>query len=185
VGEPWNSVAVRTRVGNVVTTSAQLDPGHPEKVLMVRRRFAEEREEEHLRLIAALSAACAFCQEASNRPVLARVMAQRRYVNVEAATLEAGLGGAPAASSPFASGTGCLTIFHRDDANEPCARKAGWVLANLRRAGLLPPTTTAGPELGRRVFRADLYDRALEFAESPSPTQTNETESHDTQLLPA
>src|SRR6266850_6607819 len=41
VGEPWNSVAVQTRAGWCVTTSAELDPGHPEKVLMVRRDFAE------------------------------------------------------------------------------------------------------------------------------------------------
>src|SRR5262249_5884174 len=35
VGEPRNSVAVQSRVGCVAATSAELDPGHAEKVLMV------------------------------------------------------------------------------------------------------------------------------------------------------
>jgi len=184
VGEPWNSVAVRTRVGSVVTTSAQLDPGHPEKVLMVRRRFSEDRDGEHLRLIAALLEACEFCQRPANRRDVARVLSHRRYVNVEAAVLEAGLNGTPDPASHAAPGFGGeFTIFHRDDANEPCARKAGWVISNLRRSGLLPPTQVLAPELGRRVFRADIFDRALEFSASqPNPA---ETESHDTQLVPA
>jgi ABC-type nitrate/sulfonate/bicarbonate transport system substrate-binding protein len=54
VGEPWNSVAVRAGEGCVVAVSAELDPLHPEKVLMVRRDFAERHAPEHLALIAAL-----------------------------------------------------------------------------------------------------------------------------------
>ena len=37
VGEPWNSVAIRAGEGSVVAISAELDPYHPEKVLMVRQ----------------------------------------------------------------------------------------------------------------------------------------------------
>jgi ABC-type nitrate/sulfonate/bicarbonate transport system substrate-binding protein len=44
VGEPWNSLAVMRRAGWCVATSAELAPLHPEKVLIVRRDFAEERE---------------------------------------------------------------------------------------------------------------------------------------------
>ena len=42
-GEPWNALSVLARVGWVVATSADLAPLHPEKVLMVRRDFAESR----------------------------------------------------------------------------------------------------------------------------------------------
>jgi ABC-type nitrate/sulfonate/bicarbonate transport system substrate-binding protein len=53
VGEPWNSLAVMSRTGWVTATSAELEPRHPEKVLMLRRDFAEQHEPEHLALIAA------------------------------------------------------------------------------------------------------------------------------------
>src|SRR5438552_12946031 len=48
VGEPWNSVAVQSRAGWCIATSAELEPGHPEKVLMVRNDFAEKCAHEHL-----------------------------------------------------------------------------------------------------------------------------------------
>src|ERR1019366_4359180 len=46
VGEPWNSVAVQSRVGWIAATSSELDSQHPEKVLMVRGDFAAKRSEE-------------------------------------------------------------------------------------------------------------------------------------------
>ena len=54
VGEPWNSMAVHAKAGWIAATSADLDPGHPEKILMVRTDFALKRNDEHLALIAAL-----------------------------------------------------------------------------------------------------------------------------------
>ena len=47
-GEPWNSVAVQARVGWCVAASAELAPGPPEKVLMVRQDFAGQCDELHL-----------------------------------------------------------------------------------------------------------------------------------------
>ena len=66
-GEPWNSVAVQSRAGWCVAASAELAPCHPEKVLMVRRDFAEKRESEHLALAAALLDACEFCDAPENQ----------------------------------------------------------------------------------------------------------------------
>src|SRR5258708_4557039 len=67
VGEPWNSLAVLSRTGWCVATSEELAPGHPEKVLMVPREFAERSEREHLALIAALMESCRFCSLPENR----------------------------------------------------------------------------------------------------------------------
>jgi ABC-type nitrate/sulfonate/bicarbonate transport system substrate-binding protein len=50
-----------SRTGWVVATGAELEPRHPEKVLMLRRDFAEQHEAEHLALIAALVEAGHFC----------------------------------------------------------------------------------------------------------------------------
>ena len=63
-GIPWP--CSRAPAG-VVAASAELGPGHPEKVLMVRRDFAEKRDEEHVALVAALLEACEFC-DAAGKP---------------------------------------------------------------------------------------------------------------------
>src|SRR5207244_1486446 len=61
VGEPWNSLAVRVGLGWCVGWSAALAPDEPEKVLMVRRTFAEKYPAQHAALVAALAEACAWC----------------------------------------------------------------------------------------------------------------------------
>ena len=54
VAEPWNSAAALSNNGWVAATTSEIEPQHPEKVLLVLQDFAEKREEEHLRMIAAL-----------------------------------------------------------------------------------------------------------------------------------
>ena len=92
-GEPWNSVAVQAQVGWTIATSAELDPGHPEKVLMTRADFAEKRHVEHLRLIVALLEACEFCQATGNRDEVLRTLARPEYVGVPEVVLRHGLDG--------------------------------------------------------------------------------------------
>jgi len=42
-------------------TTSEIEPNHPEKALLVLQEFAERREDEHLRLLAALIEASRFC----------------------------------------------------------------------------------------------------------------------------
>jgi len=178
VGEPWNSLAVRAGDGCVVATSAELDPDHPEKVLMARRSMVEQRQEEHLALAAALLEACAYCDLPENHATIAEVLAQSRHVNVPPQILRAGLTGNIASTRSQERVIPNFCVFHRNDANEPSADKAGWVLRNLRAsAGLQDPSLINAP-LGRRIFRADLYARVAslrsEFSEAANTEITNE-----------
>jgi ABC-type nitrate/sulfonate/bicarbonate transport system substrate-binding protein len=172
VGEPWNSVAVQSRVGWCVATSAELAPGHPEKVLMVRRDFAEKRAEEHTALLAALIEACAVCDEPENHAYLAATLSRPEYVGAPEPALRRGFRG------EFDLGTGRLrtvqdfTIFHRQDANEPSAAKSAWVLQQMREVitGLEPSSFNAA--LGRRIFRADLFEKAVRLRASVHEAKT-------------
>ena len=154
-GEPWSSVAVQAGVGVCITTSALLAPLHPEKILMVRKDFAEKRAEEHERLIAALIEACFICDEPSNRRALCELLAQPRFVNAPAECLEPDLLGPFGPESGLQSLHG-LNIFSRCRANEPSAAKAAWLTGRLfeflrwtvRPAGL------------SHVFRPDIFRRA-------------------------
>jgi ABC-type nitrate/sulfonate/bicarbonate transport system substrate-binding protein len=160
-GEPWNSVAVKARTGWCVAASAQLDPGHPEKVLMVRREFAEKRADEHVALVAALLQACAFCAAPENHEHIAATLARAEYVGVPANILKHGLGGHFAFGSGEPSSMSNFCIFHGGGANEPSGEKTAWALELVRASGLCSETSALDFKLGRRVFRPDIFDQAF------------------------
>jgi len=161
VGEPWNSVAVQSSAGWCVAASAELAPGHPEKVLMTRRDFAEKRASEHLALVAAILEACAFCQAPANHSHVVATLARPDYLGVPQQALEPGLRG----ELDFGRGNSRrvleFNIFHGTDANEPSLEKAAWVLRHLRETRRVGEVTVLNASLGRRVFRADLFQQAL------------------------
>jgi ABC-type nitrate/sulfonate/bicarbonate transport system substrate-binding protein len=166
VGEPWNSVAVQSRAGWVVATSAELAPNHLEKILMVRREFAERRDEEHLALIAALLEACKFCDAPENRSEIVALLARPEYVGTPAATLRPAFDG----KLDFGHGQSRLVadfnVFHRDHANDPSAEKAAWVIRHLRNSGLCKESSGLGSALGRQIFRADIFQEAVRLGNS-------------------
>jgi ABC-type nitrate/sulfonate/bicarbonate transport system substrate-binding protein len=168
VDEPWNSVAVQAGVGLCVATSLQLTPLHPEKVLMVREKFACERADEHRRLIAALLDASDFCDRPWNRKALATLLADSRFVDASKECLLPGFVG------PFGSwdgrnqhpvGTG---IFSRFAACELQPEKIDWI---ARQLSLSPP---AGYRLvqnhlasfARLVYRRDIFRCAEKLAKA-------------------
>jgi ABC-type nitrate/sulfonate/bicarbonate transport system substrate-binding protein len=57
-------------------------PRTPEKVLLVLEQFAEQREDEHIALVAALAEASIYCEAPANRPALARMLSDSRYLDV-------------------------------------------------------------------------------------------------------
>ena len=156
IGEPWNSVAVQAGVGVCVATSAQLAPLHPEKVLVVRREFAEKRAEEHESLIAALLEACAFCDQQSNRNQLCDLLALPQYVNAPIECFEASLLGPVGVGNNTIESLCGLNIFHRYRANDPTASKAAWITGRLYEF----LRWDARPNAIDDVFRRDIFLRA-------------------------
>jgi ABC-type nitrate/sulfonate/bicarbonate transport system substrate-binding protein len=182
VGEPWNSVAAKVRAGWTVTASAELDPGHPEKVLMVRQDFAEQRAEEHVALVSALLAACEFCQAPENRNETISILSRPEYVGVSSEALRPGFEG----RFDFGCGTTRsvpeFNVFYGREANEPSVEKAAWVIRRLHESGLC-----GGPQLnfslGKQVFRADIFEKAAAGGETsnfkfqtPGKLQTSNSE---------
>ena len=184
-GEPWNSVAVQSRAGWCPAVSAELAPGHPEKVLMVRREFAEKRAGQHLALVAALLEACEFCDAPDNRERIIATLAQPAYVNVPASSLRRGF------SAEFDFGHGEVrhipnfNVFHRHHANEPSADKAAWVLQRLRSSGLGVDSPALNGALGRRVFRTDIFDQAVRIRNSTTNLNHETQTRSENKLVPA
>lgn len=151
VGAPWNSVAALAGFGWCVASSHDITPLHPEKVLMVRREFAETRGAEHGRLIAALMEACRFCDAEKNRERIIETLGEPQYVNAPVSALREGceftLGHATAAGG--------------DSGNKPSADKGAWVLGQLRECGLLPASTALDEGLVSAIFREDIFENAI------------------------
>ena len=182
-GEPWNSVAVQAKAGWCAAVSSELDPGHPEKVLMVKRSFAEQRQGEHLALVAALIEACEYCDAPTHRDHVIEVLARPEHVGASVTALRCGITG------EFDFGHGIkrfvqdLTLFHDRHANEPSSDKAGWVLQRMRTSSLCKEPSELNFALGRRVFRADLFEQALNLRNATSIQHETEPKL-ESELLP-
>ena len=138
-GEPWNSAAVTSGQGWVVATTAELNPRHVEKVLLLNEATARERSESTSRLLLALREACAWCDEMKNRPQVADILHESGHFSTDLVTLRSSLVG------PFNDGAGHTSSsenfhhFHRHETNTPTAEKALWLLRGLRRHGVVVP----------------------------------------------
>jgi ABC-type nitrate/sulfonate/bicarbonate transport system substrate-binding protein len=183
-GEPWNSVAVQSRAGWCAAVSAELEPGHPEKVLLVKSSFASERAAEHLALVAALIEACEFCDDPAHHERVVATLARPEFVGAGAAALRCGLGGTFDFGNGVTRIVNDFTVFHRYDANEPSGDKAAWVLQRMRASGLCRNPDELNFALGRRVFRADLFEKALRLRNATLTTHENESKI-ETELVPA
>jgi ABC-type nitrate/sulfonate/bicarbonate transport system substrate-binding protein len=159
VAEPWNSAAALNHTGWISSTTSQIEPSHPEKVLLVLQEFAEKREEEHLALIAALMEASEFCDVPENRPELARMLAQPAYFDVSPRLLANALVG------PFDSGRerraiDDFVIYDAGTAGAPTREKGKWVFDLVRSLGGREANPALRSEIVSRVFRQDIFNKA-------------------------
>jgi ABC-type nitrate/sulfonate/bicarbonate transport system substrate-binding protein len=176
VGEPWNSVAVRSGSGWVVTTSGEIDQNHPEKVLMVRSDFAATRDAEHTALISALAEACAYCDSSANRAEIAAILARAEYVDASEEAIGAGLNGSFHFGHKKAATLEEFCIFHRAGANEPTLARAAWTLDLVRASQACAEPSALNQHLARKVFRSDIYQRATEAQFSASDPYDHENQ---------
>jgi len=93
VGAPWSSVAVAAGAGCVITTAGHIWQRPPEKVLGLRRDWAESHPELLQALVRAVLRASAWCDDAGNQRELATLLAGPRFVGVPAELLLESLSG--------------------------------------------------------------------------------------------
>lgn len=189
VAEPWNSVAVESGAGWIAATSAQIAPGQPEKVLLVLEEFVDRHPEEHLALISALVEASIYCELPANRPALASMLSQSRYLDVPVAVLEKSLIG------PLDTGSGTLAAddlitYHCDGANIPDRAKGRRVFNDVRAHPAARQCRALRPDVIGRIFREDIYHSAVELT-GPRETKpgtprskTNESGAAEPPILP-
>ncbi|MBZ9775736.1 CmpA/NrtA family ABC transporter substrate-binding protein [Mesorhizobium sp. CO1-1-8] len=160
VGEPWNSAAVAAGTGHIVTVKARIWRNSPEKVIGVRKAWADENPEALAALLRALHHSARWCQDPANHGELAAVMAQPGFLGLPQAVqmpiltghLRLG-GGAERTIDDF------FLPFDKA-ANFPWKSHALWFYTQMVRWGHVAHT----PEnlaIARDCYRPDLYRSAL------------------------
>jgi ABC-type nitrate/sulfonate/bicarbonate transport system substrate-binding protein len=161
VGEPWNSVAVQARAGWIAAVSSELDPLHPEKVLMVRSDFAARRPDEHAALIAALLEACEYCARPENHLAVAATLARPEYVGVPEAAIRRGIDGDMDFGHGVERKVSDFCIFRQPGANEPSGDKVAWVLELIRASGFCDAPAAINFAFAKKILRPDIFDAAV------------------------
>jgi NitT/TauT family transport system ATP-binding protein/nitrate/nitrite transport system substrate-binding protein len=176
VGAPWGSVSVENGSGHIVATKQELWAGSPEKVLGVRKDWAERNPEMLQRLMLALLTAGAWLDRPENHAEAARILARPEFVGVVEAVIRRPLSGDIVRPGGERKSDPDFIVFHRNGANFPWVSHAIWILTQMQRWGQL-----SGPidfdAVARKVYRPDMLRRAAKAYGLPMPASDRKPEA--------
>jgi len=171
VGEPWNSLAVDSGVGCIVTATSDVWRRSPEKVLGMRTDWAQLHPEETAALIRACYRAAEWCASPANRIELAALLAQSKYINAPQEVLQRGLtGNLRVTDSDSTVHRPEFLLFAPHLATRPSKSHAIWFYAQMLRWAQAAPTPWAA-RAAQDIYRPDLYRLALANFRTAPPTE--------------
>lgn len=134
VGEPWNVLAQRQGLGTIALATTEIFPDHPEKALIVSRRWLSERGEVCQRLVRAVLRGCQYCEDPQNLSALCHQLSDSRYLNTPMEPLVQSMG---------LKVSGSIYRFRSwaPKTWAPNAAHAVWLLRQMDRWGHLPAGT--------------------------------------------
>lgn len=152
-GEPWHAVAESLGVGRVVTTTSEIWPDHPEKVLACRRDFATRHPNTARALVATMLEACRWLDEdPRHRASAAKWLAADDVIGV-----------APERIAPRLLGdTGSaharpIAFFDHGEVNYPRPSDGEWFISQYRRWGLYNGDPRDDAAIAAAVNQTSLY----------------------------
>jgi len=155
VGEPWGSVAVHRGVARLLCAGRHIWGYAPEKVLAVRRSWADANADHTRALMRAVFHAARWLDTEKNKPLAVEILASSAHLNLPPELIDPAIGGliiphrgaAPVQIDRFLS-------FHRHAAHFPWRSQAAWIAQHM---GLQPPDIARA----KACFRSDLYRQNL------------------------
>ncbi len=168
VGEPWSSFAVETGVGALLLPGRAIWASPPEKGLVVRRAFAEDRPDATGRLMRAVWRAGRWLDRPGNRGTAAEILSRPEYLNLPSELSERGLTG-----RLLVSPDGGFRVvrdfigFHEGAASFPWKSLAALFAARIAARHRLDGHTAMTTAMD--VFRTDLYRQHLRPAGADLP----------------
>ncbi|PKO94174.1 MAG: nitrate transporter [Betaproteobacteria bacterium HGW-Betaproteobacteria-10] len=171
VGEPWNNRAILDNIGFSVTTSQEIWPDHPEKVVGTTAAWADRYPNTARALVAAVLEASRWIDASlANKQKTAETIAQAAYVNTDTEVIVARMLGR------YQDGLGKswddrkhMKFFADGAVNFPYLSDAMWFMTQHKRWGLLDddPDYLA---VAKSVNRIDIYRQAAEQLGISLPT---------------
>ena len=176
VGEPWTARAIADGIGYTVTTTQQIWPDHPEKVLAFTAEFAEENPRTVQAVMRAVVEAGQYIDNLDNRPHVAEVVSRPQYINTDKdAILGRLLGKYDYGDGRSEQDPKYMTFFDRDT-GFPWKSHGTWWLSQFRRWGMVGADVDYGG-LVDRVARPDLYRAVAKDLGLSAPTQDAKAET--------
>jgi nitrate/nitrite transport system substrate-binding protein len=159
VGEPWNGVAVKQNIGFTEISTQDIWEHHPEKALVVNKKFSETRKEDLKKVMKAVLEACKWLDNRANRKKAAEVIGKTPYVNAPADVIEARLMGDYNLGCD--QGTEIYTnnymLFHRNgETNFPRKSHAIWFMTQFVRFDYLQEAPDYAA-IADKLIMQDLY----------------------------
>ncbi|MEY4763092.1 MAG: hypothetical protein RLZZ200_2948 [Pseudomonadota bacterium] len=169
VGEPWNGRAVQDGIGFTAVTTQDIWPDHPEKALGTTAEFVKTYPNAARALVSAVLDASRYVDTLSNRSEIAKLIAQKSYVNTAVEVIEGRMLG------QYDNGLGrkwqdprYMKFFDDGAVNFPYLSDGMWFLTQHKRWGLLK-THPDYAAVAKQVNRIDLYTQAAEAAKVAVP----------------
>lgn len=161
VGEPWNQAAVQKKIGVPVITDDEIWKKNPEKVLGLRKDFAEKYPATTAALLRAVIKAQQWldADNNANRPEAVKILSQPNYVGADEAVIGASMTGKFTFQAGDTRDAPDFNIFFRDYAGYPFYSDAIWYLTQMRRWGQIAEDKDDQWyfDTAKAVYRPDLY----------------------------
>ena len=159
VGEPWNGVAVKQGIGFTEISTQDIWKHHPEKALVVNKKFSEGRREDLKNVMKSVLEACKWLDNRANRKKAAEIIGKGPYVNAPADVIEARLMGDYNLGCD--QGTQIYTdnymLFHRGgETNLPRKSHAIWFMSQYMRFDYLKEAPDY-KAIADKLILTDLY----------------------------
>ncbi|MEQ8445961.1 MAG: CmpA/NrtA family ABC transporter substrate-binding protein [Pelagibacterium sp.] len=175
VGEPFNSVAVARGLGRIVTTKSSIWRSSPEKVLGVRREWAERFPEQMAAVIRAITRAARWCGDPANHDTLADILAREDRLGVAAPILTRALSGRLDLGGNQTFEVSDFFIPFERAANFPWISHALWFYAQMVRWGQVAHSADNVARV-TATYRPDIYRAALAGQGIPVPAANAKVE---------
>ena len=161
VGEPWNQAAVQKKIGVPVITDDQIWKKNPEKVLGLKKEFAEKYPATTAALLRAIIKAQQWldADNGKNRAEAVKILSQPNYVGADEAVIGASMTGKFTFAQGDTRDAPDFNIFFRDFAGYPYYSDAIWYLTQMRRWGQIAEDKDDQWyfDTAKAVYRPDLY----------------------------
>ncbi len=156
VGEPWNTVAQNEGVGRAVVACDDIWTANPDKILGVRKTWAEDHPDLVQKIVRCAFQAAKWCDQSKNKDTLIHILSQPQYLNLPSEQVRRSLD----EDYLHFGRTAVRASFARPGATYPSAQHGLWFYDQMIENGQLAHDDRNIQHI-RDMYRPDIYREAL------------------------